>query len=59
LSLARRLGFTILEWNVPPRDGRPGRRVTARGADPEYAGSVAIARTGPVEADSEKGRARR
>ncbi len=42
LRLARRLGYTIWQWEVPPRPGQPGRRVTARGADSIYAGSVAM-----------------
>jgi len=39
----RRLGYTIWEWQVAARQGRPALRVTARGADSVYAASVALA----------------
>ena len=42
LALARRLGYTIWQWEVPSREGKPGRRVIARGVDSTYAGSVAV-----------------
>ena len=44
LSRARRLGYTIWQWEVRPDNGRPGRRVVARGADSLFAGSVATTR---------------
>jgi len=42
LSQARRMGYTIWQWDVPGATGRLGRRVVARGTDSVYAGSVAI-----------------
>jgi hypothetical protein len=44
LSHAQRLGYTIWQWEVGPENGRPGRRVVARGVDSLYAGSVAMTR---------------
>ena len=44
LYQARRLGYTIWQWEVEPDGDRPGRRVVARGADSLYAGSVAMTR---------------
>jgi hypothetical protein len=46
LTRARRLGFTIWEWEVASRAGVPGRRVTARGADSTFAGSISITPAG-------------
>jgi hypothetical protein len=42
LSQARRMGYTIWQWDVPGGAGKPGRRVVARGTDSTYVGSVAI-----------------
>jgi hypothetical protein len=39
---ARRLGYTIWQWDVPPGPNEPGRRVVARGVDSVYAGSVSL-----------------
>lgn len=42
LRAARRLGYTIWQWDVPPGRNEPGRRVVARGVDSVYVGSVSI-----------------
>jgi hypothetical protein len=42
---ARKLGYTILTWDVPARAGRPGRRVTARGVGSVFTATVSIVGT--------------
>ena len=45
---AKTLGFYIVQWTVPGRDGQPGRIVTARSDDSVYVASLSLQSNGRV-----------